>query len=229
MGEIEVGRQALRAEGANIKTLAKAMLENASPAALESGPKVPARIEMTQELINGLNVLPHVFGRVQPEILRKLTDEELSQLYDERDAIKAISTVIAQREETVKQLIRIHAMRIAEEEGRVTPETELDSKGFPILAAKGKPQRIDIPHTSVAWSLEYRAGSPEIDADKLLDLYTEGEITKQQYFAMTRIKRVFDEEKAFKSMAKDPSLLEVFRRIIKKGRPSTSLFVRKQK
>lgn len=214
--------------GGSLKDLAAAILAEADYEPLEQGPQAAPVVEMTPELKNDLAALPHVFGRVQPDEVRTLSLGEQEALYAEQMVVKGIVKVLALREEAIKQTIRGHMARQAEVMQQVTEDTPLDKNGFPIVARKGAPQRANIPGTTQAWSLEYREGTPEVQGERLLELYEAGEITRAEYLAFTKEVRVFDERKAMAAMEKDPTLLNVLRKIVKKGRPSTSLFVRKQ-
>jgi hypothetical protein len=231
MGEIERierGRIALKADGANLRAVAKAMVEDVELEALTEGPKAPAKIELTPEFTQALRSIPVLFGQVQPEELRRLTEAEQVALYAEQKALKLIISDLSVREAAIKTVIRGHMALDARDQGLADEGTVLDASGFPIVARKAEPQRFNVPGTTEAWSLEYREGTPSIEGSRLLEMYDAGEIDRKTYLSMTREVRVFDENKAFEAMAKDPTLLSVFRRIVKKGRPSTGLFVRKQ-
>lgn len=225
---VEVGKVALRQEGADLKSVAAALLEDApydAPATVTA----PAVIEMTDDLVSALAVLPAVFGTTQVDSVRTLSLTELEAMGREQDAIDRVIKPLETRREAIKDAVRSHMDLVAVAMGKVTDETERDAHGHLVVARKGEPEQVTIPGTTKAWSREFRAGKVEIDGGKLLDLYESREITREQYLAMTREVRVFDENKAFAAMAKDPALLKVFRKIIKRGRPSTALFVRKLK
>lgn len=225
---VEVGTLALRADGADLKSVATALLEDAEyvPAAEA---KVPDNVERTAELMAALKTLPHVFGGVQVESIRTLSIAEQELLGREQDVIDRILEPLKTRREGIKDAVKNHMDARAEKLELVTEETQRDVHGHYVVARKGEPERVQIPGTTKAWSREFRAGKVEIDANALLDMYEAGEIDRKTYLSFTREVREFDEAKAFKAMAKDPSLLKVFRKMIRRGRPSTALFVRKQK
>lgn len=232
MGEIEktveIGKLALRKNGATVLTVAQALIDQvAYDAAKEL--KAPASVEMTEDLRQALTLLPKVFGQVQVTEIRQLTDDERSALGEEQDVIEAIQDALETREKAIKESVRHHMDLVAIAEGKVTKDTETDAHGHYVVASKGNPERVSIPGTDREWSREYRAGRVEIDGDRLLDLYEAGEISRKQYLAMTKAVRVFDETKAMAAMEKDPGLINVFRKLIKRGRPSLSLYVRKAK
>ena len=227
-GVVKVGTLALRADGANVKSVAAALLEDAEYVPAEEA-KAPATVEMTPELTAALRVIPHVFGGIQVDTIRTLSIAELERLGGEQDAIDQILKPLETRREAIKDAIKNHMDRRAEMLGLVTDETPRDAHGHVVIARKGEPEQIQIPGTGKVWSREFRAGKVEIDPDELLAMYERGEIDRKTYLSFTREVRVFDEAKAFAAMAKDPGLLKVFRKMIRRGRPSTALFVRKQK
>lgn len=223
--------QALTSDDASFKAVSAALVSDERLPTVLQGPVAPAPIPMTQELVNALHALPDVFGQVQPPALRELTEAETKSVHKERETIKTILGLLGQRDEALKVIIRGHMALAAARTGEATESTELDGAGFPIVAAEGNPQRFNVPGTGKAWSLEYRKGSVSIDLTELERLYNDGLVTKEEYYSFTREvrERVFDEEKAFKAIAKDPALLGVLRQIVKKGRAGTSLFTRKAK
>lgn len=225
---VEVGKVALRQEGADLKSVAAALLTDTAYAPATQV-KPPKDVDMTAGLAGALNDLPKVFGLTRVDEVRTLTEAEKALLGQEQDTIDKILKPLETRLGAIKDAVRNHMDLEAVKEGKVTPDTVVDAHGHYVVAAKDEPEQVRIPGTNKAWSREFRAGKVDIDGSALLDLYEAGEITREQYLAFTREVRVFDEQKAFAAMAKDPSLLNIFRKIIKKGRPSTALFVRKLK
>lgn len=232
MGEIEPvigqGRMALRQENATLKSVAAAMLADA-PYDPAEDLKPAESVTLSTKLLMALKDLPVFFGRHQVTQIRQLTEIELRDLGAEQQVIDQIMKPLEARREAIKETVRHHMDLTAVADGKVGPHTERDANGHYVVARKDDPERVPVPGSNKAWSREYRSGRVEIDGRKLLDLYDDGEITREQYLAMTREVRVFDEEKALRSMSKDPSLLNVFRKIIKRGRPGTSLYMRNQK
>lgn len=225
---IAQGRLALRKDGADLKSVAAAMLED-EPYDEARTAEPAKRVEMSDALVHALGVLPAVFGSRQVTEIRQLTEEELRLLGEEQITISEIVKPLETRLEAIKETVRHHMDLTAVADGKVSADTERDSHGHVVVARKSKPEQVAIPGQNKVWSREYRAGRVDIDGARLLDLYETGEITREQYLSFTKAIRVFDEDKAFNAMAKDPSLIGVFRRIIKKGRPGTSLFLRNKK
>lgn len=230
MGEIEkvveIGRVALREDGATALTVAQALIDQVDYTKAKDL-KAAASVEMTEDLQQALTLLPKVFGGTQVTEIRQLTGSERAALYEEQQVIGVVLSAMKTRDEAIKETVRHHMDQVALATGQVTKDTETDAHGHYVVASKQNPERVSIPGTDKEWSREYRAGKTEIDGDRLLDLYEAGEIDRKTYLAMTREVRVFDEAKAMAAMEKDPSLLHVFRKLIKRGRPSLSLYVRK--
>lgn len=222
------GMLALRTDGANLRKVAAALLDD-SPVPEGPKPQPAPVIPMTDELVHALGILPAVFGKVQPTAVRTLSDEESRTLRDERAAIDEILKVLETRKSAIRGIVYNHLDKVAENEGVVSITTERDEAGHYIIARPKNPERAEIPGTTKEWSREYRAGSVTIEGARLKELLDAGDIDRATYLAFTREVRVFDEAKAFEAISKDPGLLGVLRKITKKGRASTSLFIRNKK
>lgn len=212
-------------------------------------PEVPKPVVLTKEVQDALIRLKDVFAVVQPTERRTLSDEEKTAVQDERDVLKAIAAMIAARDENLKTIIRTHMDVDAEERGIAVPvalvdretgqviveATERDQNGHYVLCGPQRPERVDIPGTNKEWSREYRAGKVEVNTDPafLLALYDEGTLTREEYLAMTREVRVFDENKAMDAAATKPDLrdgiLKAIHAMTSVGKPGTALFVRNKK
>lgn len=221
-------RLVLKEDNADLKKVATALVADA-PEPEAPQPTAPKVVTLNQEVQEAMDRLPGVFGVVQPDTVRSLTDGEIVALYIEREAVKKVEDTLKGREEAIKEAIRNHIDCIAVEEDLVSDETPVDSKGHFVLSSKGNPFRVSITGTNKAWSSEYREGSVAINGGALLDMYEAGEIDRETYLAFTREVRVFDEAKAFAAIVKDPARLEVLARITQKGQPGTALFVRNEK
>ena len=215
----------LRDEGPVLSKVLAALLDAArvEPAAKT---KVAPKVALTEKITLALKKLPEVFGRVQPDVARELSPGEVVSLDAEKEVLDDIVKALKTRSDAIGVIIRHHMAEKARREGKVTEATPLDAKGFPIIAAPQQPQQVQVPESDRAWSLEYRQGSVSIDAAELLALYEAEEITREDYLAFTRETRVFDETKAMRAIAKEPSRMSILRKITKRGRASTSLFVR---
>lgn len=211
----------------------------------EAFPAVPETKVLTAEDKQALLDLPKVFGKVNLETRRTLGEAEIKKVYVEQEVLKRIVKVLAGREDNLKEFVRTHVDVDHEERGMavkadvlsddgevIVEATPRDKSGHYIFATPGNPTRVNIPGTNKAYSLEYnkgRSGEVYIDDNALLDLYETGEITREQYLALTRERRVFDERKAEAACAKDEALLEVIARVTRrKGEtaPGTALNIR---
>jgi hypothetical protein len=205
-------------------------------------PDVPAPVIMTKEIQEALEALPEVFGKVNIEKRRTLTPEEITQVFDEHEALGALQNVLQDRRDNLKEYVRTHLDVDAEEENRAIPADVFDAEGNKIaeasprdphghyvLGEKGSPERLNVPGTNKAFSREASSYKASISGDRLLELYEAGEISREDYLAFTREVRIFDENKARQAIHKDPRLLGLLARITQRGGMKSALFVRKAK
>lgn len=229
MSELEAvlgaGRRALEEKGVSFSTVLKALSSRVEPDKAKV-PQAPAAIPMTDELVHALTVLPAVFGKVNPTSVCQLSDEENRALLEENRTLDTILKALTTRLEDTKAIARNHIHMTAVANGDAAAGGEVDQRGHVLVAGPGEPYKVAIPGTDQAWSLQYVAPRTEI-SDTLLEQLRETD--NEAYLALTKTVRVFDEEKAIRSIRKNPGLLRTVHSLIKKGRPSTSLFVRKQK
>lgn len=202
-------------------------------------PEIPTPVTMTAELEQALRELPEVFGKVNLEERREMTEAEILDVYREHEALKILESDLKDRRDNLKAYVRHHMDVQAEREGRANPADLIedgekvaeasprDKAGFYVLGEKGKPERLNIPETNLAFSREASSYKAELSGARLTELYEAGEITRDQYLALTREVRVFDEDKARKSIMKDHSLLKVLARITERGGMKSALYVRK--
>lgn len=206
-------------------------------------PALPTAPVLTDDVKKALARLKDVFAVVVPDERRALTDEEQKALFDEREVLKEITTLLVDRQEDLKTIVRTHMDVAAEEAGKAFPvatddedghhpATERDKAGHYILAAPQDPERVHIPGTNQDWSREYATGSLTFDGSVAEAMLEVGEISRDAYLAMTREVRVFDPNKAMLAAQKKDFQTDVLK-VIKKGTgyapPRTSLFVRKTK
>ncbi len=220
-----IGALALKADGATLGSVAEAMLAD-GPLDTPKKPKAPALVVMTDALIGALTVLPAVFAKKQVAEIRQLSPEELEALAEEYETIDAILKPLKTRQDAIKENVRHHLDQRGVVSGRVNDDTVVDASGHYVFARPQQPDILPMPGTDKQWSNQYSSGSVSIQGEKLLTMYEAGEITRAEYLAFTREVRVFDEAKAFAAIAKNPSMLGILKKIIKKGRPGNSLYVR---
>jgi hypothetical protein len=242
----EKGRIALRSNPtASLKELAEQITEE--PPLYWGGtdlvpfPAPAPTLVITDDDRAALMALPEVFGKVQPTERRALSPEEVKAAYDEHEVLKTIETLIASRRDAIKTTVKHHFDVMAEEENRAVPKPVIkrgtnevvveasprDADGHYVLGKKGEPERWPIPGTNMAWSREFRGGLTSLSGARLKELYEAGEVSKEDYYAFTKEQRVFDEEKARASLAKNPRLYDLLVRITTRGGVGSSIWVRK--
>ena len=205
-------------------------------------PAFPKFAEITDATKSAMLVLPEVVGEVRPTEPRVLEPEEIVTLFREQEAVRTVLTNLKSVDEDIKEVVRHHMDKQAEQDNRVIPKrivrngqvvaeaTERDANGHYLLATKGNPERVVVEGTGMAYSNEYRESAAAISnaSVELLDLYDRGEITREQYLALTKETRVYDETKVMAAMSKDPeTYIPIIAAVTHKAAPSQSLFVRK--
>lgn len=216
----------LYTEGSSTEDILKALVD--SPTEQVAIPRAPKKVELTDEAHRALAVLPAVFGRVQPESARVLTEQEQEALGEEALVLEAILDSLVSRKEAIKEAVRNHLDKAAEEEGDVSADTPKDKNGHYVLGRPRNPWTLRIPGTNKQWSSSYRAGRVSLDGDELLRLYETNEITREQYLEFTREVRVLDENKIWKAVRKSPEKLGLVKKITKRGLPGSALTISKK-
>jgi hypothetical protein len=233
------------ARAGSLKDIAAALDVHVAPAPVFTNVATwPKPVTMTEEAKQAIDALPVVFNRVMPTEPKILDDKEMVDLFEEREILRDALAPLSARDEVIKEIVRHHMDLVAEQSNIAIPKdivrngqviataTTRDSKGHYILASKGNPEQAEIPGTNQAWSREYKQGGVSFNfaAGDLLAMYEEGEITREQYLAMTRETRVFDEAKTMEAVRKDPeTYLPIFQRVAVRSSESTSITVRKAK
>lgn len=243
---IERGSYVLRSNpDASLAEIAAAITDEvptfwAMPGQVVPFPDIPTPVQMTSQMQTDLETLPEVFGKVNLDSRRTLTEDEIVLVYREHEALKDLENALKGRRDNLKAYIRHHLDVAAEEENRAVPAdvydkngdkiveaSPRDPSGFYVLGEKGKPERLNIPGTNQAFSREASSYKAQVSGDRLTELYNAGEISREDYLAFTREVRVFDEEKARKALAKDRRLLGLLAKITERGGMKSALFVRK--
>lgn len=226
--------------GSSLKEVAALLVENDAVEVYAPAefPPVAPRTVITAEHEAALEALPGVFGQVQPETRRALTDDERLALYREFETLKKVTGLLDGRLDAIKTSIRHDFDVQAEEAGVAVPKAVVrgghvvveasprDVAGHYVLGSKGKPERLPIPGTNVEWSREMRSGTLNIDGSLLEALAESGEVSREDYLAMTREVRVFDEKKAMEAIVKNPERLNLLRRITRRTGIGSALTTR---
>jgi len=207
-----------------IQLLADSFTESGSERNLPQEVKVPT---LTKAHTEALARLPEVFGKVRVTEPRRLTDEELTALVEERETIDTLMAVLKKRkEETLRENLANHLDRVAESEGLVNPESAetndaghyLVKQDFPVDGTDKKVQAI------------VSEGRPLVDSARLEELHQQGHISRADYLAITSVPpvaRVFDADKARKAILKNPALLNAIAPATRKPKKTLTIKVAK--
>lgn len=239
---VERGRTLLKKKEATLSDVALAVTQDVTEVKdPKPFPAVPKGRTLTEAVRNVLKSVPQVFGSVQMETRRTLSEAELEQVYTEHAVLDTVCKTLKARVEDIKEIVRTHMDVDAEERnlarakevhrgGKLAAEaTPRDSKGHFLLAQEtGHPYRIPIPGTDKEYSLEYRAGKVTLDGDALLGMFERGEISREEYLGFTRETRVLDETRATNFIKRNPERgMDILAKITHQEPPSTSLYIRK--
>jgi hypothetical protein len=181
---------------------------------------------ITQDHRDAIATLESVYGTVAPESRRTLDTQELAALHEERSVLKTVETMAKDRGNQIRTYILNHADILAEQDG--LDKTAAREKDGHYAAAR----RIPIDNTTSDWSVEPRDGAASLDVNILKALADSDEadgFSHDDYIAMTKQTRVFDETKAMKVLADRPELVEVIKRATVRGKPSVTVTVRARK
>jgi hypothetical protein len=221
---IRKGTIALK-DGKSLAEVLRTLVDDEPVESAQPFPDVPRRQTLTDQVKVALKGLPSFFGSVQPTVRRALKPAEVSNLYDEDTLLKIIETAAKKRRDSIKEAIRNHLDVTAEDDGLADPySSPRDAHGHYVLGAPEKPETVAIPESDHVWAREYR--TPKITAELLEKLVVEDKITRETYLAFTSPTRVLDEDKVFKAVHKDPSLLEALAEAAHAARPGSALNIR---
>ena len=221
-------------DATSLAEVAKAMVSDTPPAVVgdevQPFPALPGAIDITPEVKQALVDLQDVFGRVQPSHRKLLTDAEREALGRERAVSDVLIGLLTQRKKDIREIIYAGMDVKAERDGADPATSPRDEQGhYAIGGNASEYQRLPIPGTNTDFVRETKSARVTYDEASLARMEQLGKVTHDQYLALTREVRVFDEKKALLSMQRDPTLMGVFRKIVRAGRPSSALNVRKRK
>jgi len=173
-----------------------------------------------------IELLDEVYGLVAPLERRTLQGQELHDLHKEREVLKTVETLAKERTNQIRTYILNHADILTEQDG--LSKTAAREKDGHYATAR----RIPIDNTTSDWSVEPREGVASLDVNILKALAASDEVegfSHDDYIAMTKQTRVFDETKAMKMLAERPELVEIVKRATVRGKPSVTVTVRARK
>lgn len=200
-------------------------------------PAMPEPITASKEVRDALNTLSKTFQSVAPDTRRTLTVEETAAIGAEYEALQKALTVLKNREDAIKEIVRTHQDVEAEEKGLAFPKdvihngnlvaraTERDAKGHYILASKGSPQVTEIPGSTAKFANQFSSGRTTENLAAIQEMFDNGEIDEAAYKAMTVVKRVPDAAK-IRAYVLKTGKVSILSRIVKRGRNSSALYLR---
>lgn len=158
---------------------------------------------------------------VTPVERRRLSQEELASLMEERETLDAISKMIEDRREAQRAAIFNHFDVEAEATGMVG---ERDKKGHLLEKAEAV-----VASAGKKFTREVRRSAPSLDADALAALVddAESDFSHDDFLACTTQVRVLDEAKVLMHLRKRPEVINALAKATSEGAASASLFVRK--
>lgn len=173
-------------------------------------PKAVAAIKITDEHRQALARIVEEYGQVVPETPRLLTPDEQAAIVAERDTIDVILGLLTKRKDTsIREAIANHLDRLAEAEAG-GPDAARERYG--VNKDGHYTVKQDVPVEGTTRKMQGIVGepSPTVSSEALLEAHERGDLTREEYLAITRVPevgRVFDEAKAREAIKKDPELL----------------------
>lgn len=215
----------------NIAELADKLLAPLAPAPIDGPfPKPPKASAVSDKLRASLRSVAAAFGGVQPTERRKLEAAEVKSLTDEAAIITAITGPLGARLKDIQAIMRMHADFVAEEQGMANERIAGGvGKGHWLAATPGSPFEVPVEGYEDPWQQRYVKGGTETSLAALEALEDSGDVTRQEFLAMTVTVRQLDETKMASFIHKNPLRgLEILRKITKRSAPGASLYAPKK-
>lgn len=179
----------------------------------------PTPVEVTDSVAKAIREIGKLFNKVAPESARALDQAEIAHLTAEAEALVELGKLFGTRLDNIKEYVRNHADSTGETTG------EKDSQGHNVVSAPKEPFVVKVPGSNTHWSNEYRNGTVSNKTNKIQDMYDKGELTHDQYLALTTQVRVPDEDKIRDYVLKTGDL-ELLEKLTEVGRPVQALNLR---
>jgi hypothetical protein len=183
----------------------------------------PARV-LNDKQRAALAGLPEVYGGVTIAERRTLGVAEVKSLLAERMVIDAVMEPLEERLADIRTLLFTHWDIKAEEDGLVDDDVKRDKDGHYILAAEapveGQPKK---------FTREVRGGAAFMNEAKLKALVDDpnSPLTREQYLAITKPVRVYDEGRFMHAVDKDPSILDAIQAAVEPAKKTAAFHTRK--
>ncbi len=227
----QVAIDAINSGHVDYKTLVEiaAKFANALPKAATENTLLAGKFDLpdaiTEEQRTALVRVAEVFGKVNPIERRALQPSEVVDLLDERAVLDDIVDMAESRKKGIRSIV-FNGLDVAYEEslGDEPSTAEVDVDGHYIVAGE-----LAVSERTKQFKREVRNGSPSIDTQKLRVLADDPNvdyITHDDYLAMTRQERVFDEEATVILLRKKPELIAALGQATVLGKSTAALYVR---
>jgi hypothetical protein len=158
-----------------------------------------------------------------PSTVRSLSEGEIVSLLDARATITEVEKVIKDAKESIRTAVLNHLDLAAAADPAVT-EAPIDSKGHILRSAS-----LSVPGAKERFSWEVSTGKAKVDDAVLLGLVESGEMSREDFNAVTVPVRVFDEAKFLVEVRKRPGLVDTVFKALTPRSVTAALFVRKSK
>jgi hypothetical protein len=231
--------QKLALKDAPLATVAEQLLDGGIPVeeAPSNFPKLPDPLEVTAATRKSFGILGKLFNQVIMTSRRSLAEKELADLGAEYEGLKDVEKLVGERVDQIKEYIRTHQDCVAEEAGLAFPKdvirngnviahaTPRDANGHYLLAAPKDPNDTVIPGLNKRFSNQFSSGQTKQDLAYITRAFEAGEIDETAYKACTRVVRMPDAHKVSEYVMKTGNV-SLLSKIVKRGRPSTSMYLR---
>lgn len=179
---------------------------------------------LTAEQVKAIEMLPEVFGQVSPAEPRALTQDEAERLVNERHVIDVVLSVLSNRKDkTIREALANHLDATLEAEGAVDSDTPRSKDGHYLVKSSAK-----VPGAAKTIDATVSNPSPKVSSALLLDMFENGDLTREEYLSVTAVPEVardFDEQKARKAIKKNPALLAKIAKATTRSAPTFTVKV----
>ena len=192
----------------------------ATPEVVSVPDNIPLPAQITIEQANAVARLHEVYGKVQPQEVRKLEPTEVNDLMEERLVLDEVESIAKVRKESIRTAVLNHIDSVIPEsdgEGR-------NKEGHLLVQARVHPSDHD---KDFSWEVSNRGGTLDETALRALD--ASGAISHEDYLAMTDQVRVVNESKVLDMLRKKPELLDRIGEAVSPTSKVGSLYIRKKK
>lgn len=174
--------------------------------------KVPQNVPITKEQSEALDKIRTVYGKVAPKSVRTLTVGELTEVADERMTIgEALVFLLRRKDEEIRQMLHNHFDTRIDD---AIENGDIDEDDIPAVDDHGHylvKQEEPVPEKGMKFQRRVTDPDVAVSSPKLAEAAIKGHFTRAEYLSLTveqPVKRVYDEAKAQKAIAKNPELLK---------------------